>query len=142
MEADQASADMGTGAKGIEEKVEEKQRKSADRGELNEQNAKELKRQSGGASSDSASDDLKKYDSKIVQLREVPQGDEALVHLPQHEREILKRQLDIPAVAVSFPKLFRYATKWDKIIIAISAFGAIAGGAALPLMTVRPKHFS
>ena len=142
MEANEASGDMATGGKCIEEKVEEKQGGSADRKELNEQNAEERKRQSGGASSDSASDDLKTYDSKIVQLREVPQGDEALAHLPEHEREILKRQLDIPTVAVSFPKLFRYATKWDKIIIAISAFCAIAGGAALPLMTVRPKRFS
>ncbi|KAL2422061.1 ABC multidrug transporter MDR2 [Exophiala dermatitidis] len=80
--------------------------------------------------------DLAKYDSKIVQVREVPEGDAALAHLPEHEREILKRQLYTPEVQVSYKTLYRYATTWDLVLIVIAAIFAIGGGAVQPLMTV------
>ena len=90
-------------------------------------------------SSGSSSEDItkiEKLDSHIVKVPEAKKGDEAYQHLPPHEREIIKRQLDIPTVTVSFSTLFRYATKVDLVIILISCICAIAGGAVLPLMTV------
>lgn len=64
--------------------------------------------------------------------------DAAFAHLPEHEKEILKRQLDAPKVKISFFGLYRYASKLDLLIIAISALCAIAAGAAMPLFTVGP----
>ena len=90
-------------------------------------------------SSGSSSDDiaqLKEVDSHIVKVSEVKEGEEAYAHLPPHEKEIVKRQLAIPDVNVTFKTLFRYATTNDLIIIAISSLCAIAGGAVMPLMTV------
>lgn len=88
-------------------------------------------------SSDSEStQDFKKVDSKIVQIRDIPEGDAAFEHLPEHERAVLKRQVDIPKVAVSYFKLFRYATPMDKVLIVIAIITSVAGGAVLPLMTV------
>lgn len=80
--------------------------------------------------------ELRKYDSKIVQVRDVPEGDDALAHLPENEKSILKKQLDLPAVKVTYWTLYRYATTWDKVFIAIACITAAAGGAVLPLMTV------
>lgn len=90
-------------------------------------------------SSGSSSDDiaqLKEIDSHIVKVPEVEEGEEAYAHLPPHEKEIVKRQLDIPEVKVTFRTLYRYATRNDLIIIVISSICAIAGGAVMPLMTV------
>ena len=90
-------------------------------------------------SSGSSSDDiaqLKEVDSHIVKVSEVKEGEEAYAHLPPHEREIVKRQLHIPEVKVTFKTLYRYATRNDLIIIAISSICAIAGGSVMPLMTV------
>lgn len=93
-------------------------------------------------SSGSSSEDitkLEKLDSHIVKVSEVKKEDEAYQHLPPHEREIVKRQLDIPTVSVTFRTLYRYATTVDLIIIAVSAVCAIAGGAVMPLMTVSTR---
>lgn len=62
--------------------------------------------------------------------------DAAFAHLPEHEKEILKRQLDAPKVKISFFGLYRYASKLDLFIIAISALCAIVAGAAMPLFTI------
>jgi ATP-binding cassette subfamily B (MDR/TAP) protein 1 len=62
--------------------------------------------------------------------------DDAFAHLPEHEAEILRRQLATPPVKVTYFRLYRYATRTDKIIIAVSAIAAIIAGAVLPLMTV------
>ena len=82
---------------------------------------------------------LEKLDSHIIKIPEVKKEDEAYQHLPPHEREIIKRQLDIPTVSVTFKTLYRYATKVDLIIIAVSSVCAIAGGAVMPLMTVSTR---
>ena len=93
-------------------------------------------------SSGSSSEDitkLEKLDSHIIKVSEVKEEDEAYQHLPPHEREIVKRQLDIPTVSVTYKTLYRYATKVDLIIIAVSSVCAIAGGAVMPLMTVSTR---
>lgn len=56
--------------------------------------------------------------------------------LTEDEKKILNRQLDVPAVKVSYSTLFRYAIGTDKTILAIASLAAIIGGALLPLMTV------
>ncbi|KZF22582.1 P-loop containing nucleoside triphosphate hydrolase protein [Xylona heveae TC161] len=78
---------------------------------------------------------LKKLDSKIVKVGGAEVGD-PYAHLSEDERRIIRRQLDIPSVKVTFTTLFRYATKLDIFIMAVSALCAIAAGAVLPLMTV------
>ena len=80
--------------------------------------------------------DLRKYDSEIIQVRDAPQGDASLAHLPDHERAVLKKQLDAPDVKVTYKMLYRYATTWDKVFLVIAWITAIGGGAVMPLMTV------
>ena len=87
-------------------------------------------------SSGSSTEDFRKIDSKIVQVREAPKEDEIFAHLPKHEQDVLKRQIDIPVVPVKYSTLYRYATTWDKVFLVIAAICAVGGGAALPLMTV------
>ncbi|GAB1201923.1 hypothetical protein APSETT445_000520 [Aspergillus pseudonomiae] len=57
-------------------------------------------------------------------------------HLSEHEKAILKRQLDLPATTVGYLTLYRYATRNDKIMLVIASLAAIIGGALMPLMTV------
>lgn len=95
---------------------------------------------SGSGSSVSNNEDpanLKKLDSKVVAPPQEGDLDAALAHLPEHERAILKEQLDIPPVKVNYFTLFRYATKNDIPILILSAIGAAGGGAVMPLFTVR-----
>lgn len=63
--------------------------------------------------------------------------DAALAHLPEDEKQILKKQLDSPSVSGTFFGLYRYADVWDYLILLVSGICAIAGGAALPMFTVR-----
>lgn len=79
--------------------------------------------------------DLAKLDSNVIKVGEEEDQD-PFKHLPPDEAAVLKRQLDIPEVPTSYWTLYRYATLNDKLIIAISCICSIAGGAALPLMTV------
>ncbi|KAI9807261.1 MAG: GTPase-activating protein [Piccolia ochrophora] len=86
--------------------------------------------------SKSSSEDLtalEKLDSRIVK---VEAEDDPLRHLPEHEKKIILKQTEIPPVNVSYWSLYRFATKNDLIIIAVSSLCAIAGGAVMPLMTV------
>src|SRR5215469_12223111 len=77
---------------------------------------------------------LEKLDSKIVETKD---EEDPFKHLPDHEKEILKRQVDIPDVKVGYFTLYRYATKMDILIIIISTICTIAAGVGIPLMTVR-----
>ena len=108
-----------------------------------ENNIAEDKNTRPARSSDTSSEDyaaVEKLDSKIVKVRDSPDGDEAFAHLPDYEKAIVKRQLDIPPVKVTFVTLYRYATKNDLLILVISAVCAIIGGAVMPLMTVwKPR---
>ncbi|EPS27304.1 hypothetical protein PDE_02247 [Penicillium oxalicum 114-2] len=62
--------------------------------------------------------------------------DAIFAHLPDHEKEILKRQLHDPAAKVSFLGLYRYASAMDIAILVVSALCSIVAGAALPLFTI------
>ena len=92
------------------------------------------------SSSGTSSEDVlkvEKLDSQIIKVNDVKEGEEAWAHLPPHEREIIKRQLVVPEVKVNYRTLYRYATRNDLLIVAVSIVTAIAGGAVMPLMTVR-----
>jgi ATP-binding cassette, subfamily B (MDR/TAP), member 1 len=80
--------------------------------------------------------EIQKLDSKVIKVKE-DEEDDQFKHLPADEAAVLKRQVDVPVVPTSFKQLYRYATRNDKIIVAISVICAIGGGAALPLMTVQ-----
>jgi ATP-binding cassette, subfamily B (MDR/TAP), member 1 len=81
--------------------------------------------------------DLAKADSRVA----VPGGkeddaDDAFAHLPPGEAEILKRQVVMPQVKAGVAALYRYSSRNDALILAVSVIAAIASGAAMPLMTV------
>lgn len=78
---------------------------------------------------------LKKLDSKVIKVNEANE-DELYKNLSPEEREIIKRQLDIPEVDISYVTLFRYASFNDKFLIITAALAAITAGAVLPLMTI------
>ncbi|KAK4501646.1 hypothetical protein PRZ48_007455 [Zasmidium cellare] len=80
---------------------------------------------------------IQRLDSTLPKSKEdKKEGDDVFAHLPDHEASILRRQLEIPPVKVTYIGLYRYATRMDLWIMALSAICAIAGGAALPLMTI------
>ncbi|KAK4994300.1 hypothetical protein LTR66_005649, partial [Elasticomyces elasticus] len=80
---------------------------------------------------------IQKLDSRVPKEKEVDGEDnDEFKRLPEHERRILKRQVDVPPVKVTFKTLFRYATRNDILIIVLSSLCAIVGGAIMPLMTV------
>lgn len=95
----------------------------------------ELDQHSSGSSSEDVTA-IEKLDSQIVKVGDVKDGEEAYAHLPPHERDVVKRQLDIPPVTVTYRTLYRYATRNDLLIVFVSAICAIIGGAVMPLMTV------
>lgn len=71
-----------------------------------------------------------------VQRPDPSDQDAALAHLPDDERQIVRKQIDSPVVQMTFFGLYRYASKWDLLVILIGGICAIAGGAALPLFTI------
>lgn len=77
---------------------------------------------------------LEKLDSRIEKKED--KDEDPFKHLPEHEAAILRKQLDVPPVKPTYFALYRYATRWDFVIIFVSAVCAIIAGAATPLMTV------
>ncbi|RYP18068.1 hypothetical protein DL767_009902 [Monosporascus sp. MG133] len=90
---------------------------------------------SGSTDGTPAATNLEKADSKVIQTAN-DSSDDPYAHLPEHEAAILKRQVITPEVKAGVAALYRYSSRSDIIIIAVSALCAIGGGAALPLMTV------
>lgn len=141
---DNISGDPVHAAKEVDIKIEKGSQHDLNDAQISLAKAEDEKhhQQSSGSSSSSYTSDapqLRKLDSRIVNVEDSKDDDAAYAHLPSNEREIVKKQLHIPKVSVTYWTLFRYATKLDLAIIFISAICAIAGGAALPLMTVRDK---
>ena len=143
---DSTAGDLSHAAKEIEANIEKQLSHSPSRDALPANSTNnvvgEKQEQYSRSSGSSSFEDLKteKLDSHVIKVNEVKEGDEAYAHLPDHEKDIVKRQLDIPDVKVTFKTLFRYATRNDLIIIVISCICAIAGGAVMPLMTVSVIH--
>jgi ATP-binding cassette subfamily B (MDR/TAP) protein 1 len=59
-----------------------------------------------------------------------------LAHLPEHEREIIRRQIEVPDLSVTYFQLYRFATVNDLIMIFVGCVTSIIGGAILPMMTI------
>jgi hypothetical protein len=59
-----------------------------------------------------------------------------LAHLPEHEREIIRRQIEVPNLPVTYFQLYRFATVNDLILIFVGCATSIIGGAILPMMTI------
>ncbi|KAI4107579.1 MAG: hypothetical protein L6R37_001539 [Teloschistes peruensis] len=135
---DSTAGDLNHAAKDLNEKTQDHQTSTPLGARTFEGDISEKQEYDRHSSSSSSQDitALEKLDSKIVKVGEVKDEEEAYAHLPPHEKEIVKRQLDIPPVTVTFKTLYRYATRNDLIIISISAIAAIGGGAVMPLMTV------
>ncbi|OAQ95935.1 hypothetical protein LLEC1_02034 [Akanthomyces lecanii] len=91
---------------------------------------------SHGDSSDPETRPLEKADTKLATPPKTASTDDLYAHLPQHEADILRKQVDVPTLAKGAGVLYRYASRNDIIIIVVSTICAIASGAALPLMTV------
>ncbi|KAH8910099.1 P-loop containing nucleoside triphosphate hydrolase protein [Coniochaeta sp. PMI_546] len=80
--------------------------------------------------------DLEKADSRVVKQIAKEEDGDPYKHLPEDQAAILKNQVVTPDVKVGIATLYRYASRNDLLIMAVSAVAAIASGAALPLMTV------
>lgn len=142
---DNTGVDLAHAAKEVDVTIEKEPQHGLNYSQISLVKAEDEKhhQQSSGSSGSSSTSDapqLRKLDSTIVKVEDSKDDDAAYAHLPPNEREIVKKQLHIPSVSVTYWTLFRYATKSDLAIIFISAICAIAGGAALPLMTVRDKR--
>ncbi|KAK9467423.1 P-loop containing nucleoside triphosphate hydrolase protein [Lipomyces arxii] len=57
-------------------------------------------------------------------------------HLPPDEAAILRAQVEVAPVKVSFFKLYRYANKFDVAVLAVGYICSVIGGALMPLMTI------
>lgn len=141
---DNTGGDIVHAAKEVDAKIEKEPQHGLDDDQISLAKAGDEKhhQQSSGSSSSSSTGDatqLRKLDSTIINVEDSKDDDAAYAHLPPNEREIVEKQLRIPKVSATYWTLFRYATKLDLAIIFISTICAIAGGAALPLMTVRDK---
>jgi hypothetical protein len=79
---------------------------------------------------------LAKLDSKVINVKSEEETD-PFAHLPAHEADILRLQINVPDVSTGYFALYRYATRADWIIFGVSCLCTIAAGAAMPLMTVR-----
>ncbi|KAL8659085.1 MAG: hypothetical protein Q9226_000613 [Calogaya cf. arnoldii] len=137
---DSTGGDLNHAAQVLDEKVRDASPNPATTEEVSHRDGIFEKPQVGSSSSSASSSrdaaSLEKLDSKVVKVGDVKEGEEAYAHLPPHEKEIVKKQLEIPPIAVNFKTLYRYATRNDLIIVVISALAAIGGGAVMPLMTV------
>ncbi|KAK2935711.1 AAA ATPase domain [Fusarium oxysporum f. sp. vasinfectum] len=80
--------------------------------------------------------DLTKADSAVIVPPKAENIEDHYRHLPPDEAEVLRRQVVSPEVKQGVAVLYRYASRNDILIILVSGLCAIAGGAALPLMTV------
>lgn len=87
------------------------------------------------SSSNHHEDSLTQLDSHIVKIGGDVQED-PLGHLPPNEREIIRRQLEMPEVKLNYFTLFRFATTNDLILIFTASIASIVAGAVLPLMTI------
>lgn len=80
---------------------------------------------------------ITKLDSHIVKIdKDAKDEVDPLQHLPPNEKEIIKRQLDMPDVKLNYFSLYRFATTNDLIFIFTGCIASIIAGAVMPLMTV------
>ena len=136
---DNTGGNLRHAAEDLNEKVERQISRQSGQNASKEETPVDHPKPSTSSSSDSSLEKdgaMEKLDSRIIKVADVKDGEEAFAHLPDHEKEILRRQLHIPDIKVNYRTLYRYATAWDLVIVAGSALMAIIGGAIMPLMTI------
>lgn len=136
---DNNAGDLAHAAEDIKMNVEKDSVYNLSNEELRVKNSQLEKSEVVPDSSAASSDDgqqLRKPDSRVLQIKEDKNDEEAYAHLPPHERDVIKKQLEMPTVAVSYLTIFRYATRIDILLIVVSCVSSIAAGAIQPLMTV------
>lgn len=126
-------AQPGDGSKSLE--------KAAEDGPIVSETKQEPYAQTHSATSstvtpDSANKEPNSKPTPGIQVTGQSDEDALYAHLPEHEKQVLKNQLNGPDVKASFGILYRYASTMDTLIMIVSAICAIAAGAALPLFTV------
>lgn len=89
-----------------------------------------------GVDNNAAGDGEKKEEPAVVDPTAITEPIDPMSRLPEHEAEILKRQIDTPDRSYGMGSLWRYATRNDMIIIVIGGIASAASGAALPAMTL------
>ncbi|KAL8633987.1 hypothetical protein Q9189_000233 [Teloschistes chrysophthalmus] len=97
---DLTAGDLNHAAKDLNEKTQDHQASTSPGATTSEGDISEKQEYDRHSSSSSSQDitALEKLDSKIVKVGEVKDEEEAYAHLPPNEKEIVKRQLDIPPV--------------------------------------------
>lgn len=75
-------------------------------------------------------------DSQIQVRKTDGEQEDELSHLPPSEREVIRRQIAVLDVQLSYWSLFRFASTNDLILIGVGCTAAIAGGAIIPMMTI------
>ena len=136
---DTTGGDLKHAAQDLDNKIEKQLSHQSSRSGFINQSLHEKPQRSTSSSSDASVEKHKpveKLDSQIIRITDVKDGEEALAHLPEKEKEVLKRQLHVPEVKVTYRTLYRYATTWDLVFVGVSAVMAILGGAIMPLMTI------
>ncbi|KAI4204418.1 MAG: hypothetical protein LQ350_001175 [Teloschistes chrysophthalmus] len=95
---DLTAGDLNHAAKDLNEKTQDHQASTSPGATTSEGDISEKQEYDRHSSSSSSQDitALEKLDSKIVKVGEVKDEEEAYAHLPPNEKEIVKRQLDIP----------------------------------------------
>ncbi|KAF2503341.1 multidrug resistance protein-like protein 1 [Lophium mytilinum] len=72
----------------------------------------------------------------LPESRNSRQDNDYFRKLTEVEQQVVQAQVGAPSVKIGYFALYRYATKFEILIMAISALAAMAGGAAFPLMTL------
>jgi hypothetical protein len=96
---DSTGGDLAHAVEQVEENIEKRSLHSSSHVRPSEEDFVGDKSTRHIVSSDTSSQDsaaVEKLDSRIVRVHDGTDGDEAFAHLPEHEKEIVKRQLDIP----------------------------------------------
>lgn len=84
----------------------------------------------------SAATQAAKLDSHVMgpSKSDEPDDRDIYAHLPAHEAEILRRQVEVPETHTSWLTLYRFSSTHDNLVMIASCIAAIAAGAAMPLM--------
>ncbi|KAI9741838.1 MAG: GTPase-activating protein [Cirrosporium novae-zelandiae] len=135
---DATGGDLRQAAERTDEKVQEDTVTSSNTKEPNS-GVEEKETQISHSRSSSTASPAKDSQPHVVTVHNAngdEEDDQGLSNLPDNERTIVRKQVDVPPVEVKYTTLFRYRTHADIMIMIVSSICAIAGGACLPLMTI------
>jgi ATP-binding cassette subfamily B (MDR/TAP) protein 1 len=85
---------------------------------------------------DEKSSSINKKGTKKDGSKDEKEEQDPFAHLPPEEAEILRKQIELPKIRVSYKDLYRYATRKDFMILSVAYVASIISGAALPMFTL------